>query len=65
VILQFKRKFTLAPFRRNLRHGRSGTLWQGRFKSCLVDSDAYLLAVLRYIESNPLRAAMVDCRRLS
>jgi putative transposase len=45
----------------NLRHGRSGTLWQGRFKSCLVDSDAYLLAVLRYIELNPLRAAMVDC----
>jgi putative transposase len=44
----------------NTRHGRSGTLWQGRFKSCLVDSDRYLLAVIRYIELNPLRAAMVS-----
>jgi putative transposase len=43
----------------NARHSRSGTLWQGRFKSCLVDSDRYLLAVLRYIELNPVRAAMV------
>ena len=43
----------------NRRHGRTGTLWEGRFKSCLVDSDAYLLAVYRYIELNPVRAAMV------
>lgn len=43
----------------NARHGRSGTLWQGRFKSCLVDSDRYLLTVIRYIELNPVRAAMV------
>ena len=43
----------------NTRHGRSGTLWQGRFKSCLVDSDRYLLTVIRYIELNPVRAAMV------
>lgn len=43
----------------NLRHGRSGTLWQGRFKSCLVDTDRYLLTVIRYIELNPVRAAMV------
>ena len=43
----------------NARHGRSGTLWQGRFKSCLVDSDRYLLTVLRYIELNPVRAGMV------
>jgi putative transposase len=34
----------------NYRHGRSGTLWQGRFKSCLVDSDRYALTVCRYIE---------------
>lgn len=43
----------------NARHGRCGTLWQGRFKSCLVDSDQHVLNVLRYIELNPLRAAMV------
>ena len=43
----------------NLRHRRSGTLWDGRFKSCLVDSDAYLLSVIRYIELNPVRAGMV------
>lgn len=44
----------------NRRHKRSGTLWQGRFKSCLVDSEQYLLAVYRYIELNPVRAAMVE-----
>jgi len=44
----------------NARHGRSGTLWQGRFKSCLIDSDRYLLTVIRYIELNPVRAALVE-----
>ncbi len=43
----------------NHRHHRCGPLWQGRFKSCLVDSDGYLLTVYRYIELNPVRAAMV------
>ncbi len=43
----------------NFRHGRSGTLWQGRFKSCLVETDRYLLTVIRYIELNRVRAAMV------
>lgn len=43
----------------NARYGRTGTLWEGRYKSCLVDSDRYLLACLRYIELNPVRAAMV------
>jgi putative transposase len=43
----------------NTRHRRSGTLWQGRFHSCLVDSDRYLLTVCRYIELNPVRAALV------
>ena len=43
----------------NRRHGRSGTLWQGRFKSCLVESERYLLTVYRYIELNPVRAGMV------
>ena len=43
----------------NHRHGRSGTLWEGRYKSCLVDSDGYFLACSRYIELNPVRAWMV------
>ncbi len=44
----------------NQRHRRCGPLWQGRFKSCLVDSDRYLMMVYRYIELNPVRAAMVE-----
>jgi len=43
----------------NMRYVRSGTLLEGRFKSCLVDSDGYLLMVHRYIELKPVRAAMV------
>lgn len=42
----------------NGRHARCGTLWQGRFKSCLVETERYLLTVIRYIELNPVRAAM-------
>jgi len=44
----------------NHRHGRVGTLWQGRFKSSLVDSDGYALRLIRYIELNPVRTAMVE-----
>lgn len=44
----------------NQRHGRSGPLWQGRFHSSMVDSDAYLLSVYRYIELNPVRAGMTS-----
>lgn len=43
----------------NHRYGRTGTLWEGRFKSCLVQSEAYVLACYRYIELNPVRAALV------
>ncbi len=43
----------------NGRHGRTGTLWEGRYKACLVDSGAYFLACSRYIELNPVRASMV------
>ena len=38
--------------------GRTGTLWEGRFKSCLVDSEAYVLRCYRYIELNPVRAGI-------
>ena len=44
----------------NKRLGRTGTLWEGRFRSCLVQSDAYVLACYRYIELNPVRAGMVS-----
>jgi len=44
----------------NYRHKRTGTLWEGRFRSCLVDSQHYLLACYRYIELNPVRAKMVS-----
>ena len=43
----------------NARHGRTGTLWEGRYKACLVDSERYSLACYRYIELNPVRARMV------
>ncbi|MGY1520253.1 transposase [Luteimonas sp. A482] len=44
----------------NARHGRSGTLWEGRYKACLVDSERYVLACYCYIELNPVRARMTD-----
>lgn len=44
----------------NRSYGRSGTLWGGRFRSCLVDSEGYLLRCHQYIEMNPVRAGMVD-----
>ena len=43
----------------NYTYGRSGTLWEGRFKACLIESERYLLEVYRYIELNPVRACMV------
>jgi len=44
----------------NKMYRRSGTLWEGRFRSALVDSDRYLLTCSRYIELNPVRASMVN-----
>ena len=42
----------------NERHGRTGTLWEGRYRSKLIDSERYLLACSRYIELNPVRAGI-------
>jgi putative transposase len=39
---------------------RTGTLWEGRYKACIVECERYLLACYRYIELNPVRAGMVD-----
>ena len=44
----------------NKTYKRTGTLWEGRYKSCLIDSDQYLLTCMRYIELNPVRATMVS-----
>jgi putative transposase len=44
----------------NRRHERSGTLWEGRFRSCIAESPRYVLGCYRYIELNPVRAGMVD-----
>ncbi|MCP4307803.1 MAG: transposase [bacterium] len=43
----------------NHTYGRSGTLWDGRYKSSLVQAETYLLVCQRYIELNPVRAGMV------
>lgn len=47
-----------ATRRWNQRWGRSGTLWESRYKSSVVQTEAYLLACCRYIELNPVRAHM-------
>lgn len=43
----------------NHRHGRSGTLWEGRYRATLIESERYLLACMAYIDLNPVRAGMV------
>ena len=40
-------------------HRRTGTPWEGRFRSCITGSEAYVLACHRYIELNPVRAGIV------
>ena len=44
----------------NQRHGRTGTLWEGRYRSTLIQTDRYLLACMAYIDLNPVRAGMVS-----
>jgi putative transposase len=44
----------------NLRHGRTGTLWEGRYKSTLIEAERHLLACMVYIDLNPVRAGMVS-----
>ncbi|MBL8527472.1 MAG: transposase [Burkholderiales bacterium] len=43
----------------NVTYGRSGTLWEGRYRATVVDGERYLLALMRYIELNPVRAGLV------
>ena len=56
----FKRLGVLHTQYTNRRYGRTGTLWEGRFRSCLVQSEHYLIACQRYIELNPVRAGIVS-----
>lgn len=44
----------------NKRHGRTGGLWEGRYRASLVETDRYLLTCYRYIELNPVRAGLAD-----
>jgi putative transposase len=44
----------------NRTYKRTGTLWDSRYKSSLVDAESYLLRCQRYIELNPVRAGMVE-----
>lgn len=44
----------------NQAYQRSGTLWEGRYKSALIDAERYLLACCRYIELNPVRSGRVS-----
>jgi len=43
----------------NKVHGRTGTLWEGRYRSTLIQTERYLLACMAYIDLNPVRAHMV------
>jgi putative transposase len=43
----------------NQRHARTGALWEGRFRSTIVEPERYLLDCMRYVELNPLRSALV------
>lgn len=43
----------------NAAHGRTGTLWEGRYRSTLIDTERYLLACMAYIDLNPVRAGLV------
>src|SRR6266540_7041284 len=49
----------------NRRHDRSGHLFQGRYKAFLVEKDRYALALVRYIHENPVKARVVERRRIS
>jgi len=48
----------------NKTYKRTGTLWEGRFKCCLIDEELYFLACLHYIEMNPVRAGIVNSPEL-
>lgn len=48
----------------NRKHGRTGTLWEGRYRATSIDTERYLFTCYRYIELNPVRAGLVAHPRL-
>lgn len=56
-VMQYAGRYYVQYF--NFQYQRTGTLWEGRYKATLLDSERYLLSCSRYIELNPVRAAMV------
>jgi putative transposase len=44
----------------NRKYARTGTLYEGRYRSCVIDTDVYWLTCMRYVELNPLRAGLVS-----
>jgi len=57
-LMQFIGRYYVQYF--NFSYQRTGTLWKGRYKATLIDSENYLLICSRYIELNPVRANMVN-----
>lgn len=57
AMMQYLGRFYVRYF--NITYQRTGTLWEGRFLSCLIQSETHLLTCQRYIELNPARAGMV------
>jgi putative transposase len=57
-LMQFIGRYYVQYF--NERYRRTGTLWEGRYKSTLLDTEQYLMTCYRYIEANPERAGMVE-----
>ena len=56
-VMQYIGRYYVQYF--NFQYQRTGTLWEGRYKATLLDSESYLLTCSRYIELNPVRAGMV------
>ncbi len=56
-VMQYIGRYYVQYF--NFQYQRTGTLWEGRYKATLLDSENYLLTCSRYIELNPIRAKMV------
>jgi len=57
-VMQSVGRYYVPYFNHQLK--RTGTLWEGRYKAALLDSESYLLTCYRYIELNPVRVGMVD-----
>ena len=65
TLSRFMKQITLRYFSYyHRKYNYHGHLWQGRFKSAIIDESAYLLQCGKYIELNPVRANMVNCPEL-